>query len=144
MPENRLTQLTSDIVSAFVERNPVSISDLPELIRLVHSALHAPAGAALEAEAAAHARPTATQIRKSITPDALISFEDGRSYTMLRRHLRAVGLTPEAYRAKWGLPVDYPMVAPNYSARRSEFAKAAGLGTITRKAANGAVRRRRI
>lgn len=141
MPDNHLTQLTSEIVSAFVERNPVAISDLPELIRLVHGALDAPAGATLDVEAAARKRATATQIRRSITPEALISFEDGRSYTMLRRHLRTFGLTPEEYRAKWGLPADYPMVAPNYSARRSEFAKAAGLGTITRKGANGAATR---
>ena len=143
MPDNHLAQLTSDIVSAFVERNPVSISELPQLIRLVHSALDAPAGAALEAEAAARKRLTTAQIRKSITPEALISFEDGRSYTMLRRHLRTVGLTPEAYRVKWGLPADYPMVAPSYSAKRSEFAKAAGLGTITRKAASGGAKRPR-
>ena len=135
MPDNHLTRLTSGIVSAFVERNPVSISDLPELIRLVHGALDAPAGAALGVEVAAQKRATATQIRRSITPEALISFEDGRSYTMLRRHLRTFGLTPEEYRSKWGLPADYPMVAPNYSAKRSEFAKAAGLGTSTRKGA---------
>jgi predicted transcriptional regulator len=132
MPDNHLTQLTSDIVSAFVGRNAVAISELPDLIRLVHGALDAPAGASAE-EAAPQKHASPAQIRRSITPDALTSFEDGRPYTMLRRHLRTVGLTPEEYRAKWGLPADYPMVAPNYSARRSEFAKAAGLGTVTRK-----------
>ena len=133
MPDNRLTRLTGDIVSAFVERNPVSIAELPHLIRLVHGALDTPL-----AEGAAQAGPpkhtTPAQIRRSITRDALISFEDGRPYAMLRRHLRTHGLTPEEYRAKWGLPSDYPMVAPGYSAKRSEVAKAAGLGTRTRGA----------
>ena len=144
MPDIHLTQLTSDIVSAFVGRNAVSLSEIPELIRLVHGALSAPdGGASAEAEAAAQRRASPAQIRKSATPDALISFEDGRSYSMLRRHLRAVGLTPEEYRMKWGLPADYPMVAPSYSARRSAVAKAAGLGTTTRKRANGTARKAR-
>jgi predicted transcriptional regulator len=135
MPEKYLTQLTSGIVSAFVERNQVSISELPQLIRMVHGALGATASNTDESEAAAQKRATPAQIRKSITPAALISFEDGRRYTMLRRHLRTQGLTPEEYRAKWGLPPDYPMVAPDYSARRSDVAKAAGLGTRTRRGA---------
>lgn len=143
MPDTHLTQLTSEIVSAFVGRNPVSISELPELIRLVHGAMSAPDGASPEAEAASQKRASPAQIRKSVTPDALISFEDGRSYSMLRRHLRAVGLTPEEYRVKWGLPVDYPMVAPAYSARRSAVAKAAGLGTTTRKRASVPARKAR-
>lgn len=133
MPDNLLTQLTSGIVSAFVGRNPVPISELPQLIRLVHDALDAPVGETADAEAAAPKRATPAQIRRSITPEALISFEDGRSYAMLRRHLRTHGLTPKEYRTKWGLPPDYPMVAPGYSARRSAVAKAAGLGTRTRK-----------
>lgn len=132
MPENQLAQLTSEIVSAFVERNSVSISELPELIRLVHGALDAPASATPEGDTSGQKRATAAQIRRSITPEALISFEDGKPYTMLRRHLRTFGLSPEEYRAKWGLPADYPLVAPDYSAKRSEFAKAAGLGTKTR------------
>lgn len=142
MPDNHLTQLTSEIVSAFVERNPVSISELPDLIRLVHGALGTPVGEA-EGSAASTKQATAAQIRKSITPDALTSFEDGRPYAMLRRHLRTHGLTPEEYRAKWGLPADYPMVAPGYSAKRSEVAKAAGLGTRTRKGAPAATRKAR-
>jgi predicted transcriptional regulator len=76
-------------------------------------------------------------------PEALISFEDGRAYTMLKRHLRTLGLTPEDYRAKWGLQAEYPMVAPNYSAKRSEVARAAGLGTRTRRVAGGAARKAR-
>lgn len=132
MPDSNLTQLTSEIVSAFVERNAVPISELPELIRLVHGALGAPDDASVSAEAAAQKRATPAQIRKSITPEALISFEDGRPYTMLKRHLTTFGLTVDEYRAKWGLPADYPLVAPTYSAKRSAFAKAAGLGTRTR------------
>jgi predicted transcriptional regulator len=132
MPDSPLTHLTREIVSAFVARNPVSISDLPELIRTVHRALGASTQPEVDAEGASANRPTSGQIRKSITPDALISFEDGKPYAMLKRHLRTRGLTPEAYRAKWGLPTDYPMVASDYAAKRSEFAKAAGLGTRTR------------
>src|SRR5689334_6748485 len=98
MPENNLTQLTSEIVSAFVERNAVSISELPELIRLVYGALGAPAGGTIDADVPGQKRATAAQIRKSITPEALISFEDGRPYTMLKRHLRTFGLTVEEYR----------------------------------------------
>jgi predicted transcriptional regulator len=135
MPDTRLTHLTSDIVSAFVGHNPVAIAELPQLIRLVHGALGAPQ--AEEPEVSPQKRATPTQIRKSITPEALISFEDGRAYAMLKRHLRTQGLTPEEYRAKWGLPADYPIVAPAYSAKRSEFAKAAGFGTRTRKGLTG-------
>src|ERR1700741_3429561 len=119
MPASQLTQLTREIVSAFLERNPLSIAELPDLIRLVHGALDAAAGGANDVDAPAPRRATSAQIRRSITPGALISFEDGRPYTMLKRHLRTVGLTPEEYRAKWGLPVDYPLVAASYSAKRS-------------------------
>jgi predicted transcriptional regulator len=130
MPDSRLTQLTSEIVAAFVERNQLAISGLPDLIRSVHGAL---AGTTTEApQAEPVARQTAAQIRKSITPDALISFEDGRPYRMLKRHLTTLGLTPQTYREKWGLPSTYPMVAPAYSAQRSEFAKASGLGSKAR------------
>jgi len=80
-------------------------------------------------------KPTAAQIKKSITPDGLVSFEDGKSYKTLRRHLTIRGLTPEAYRAKYGLPVDYPMTAPSYSAQRSALAKSLGLGQFRRGAA---------
>jgi predicted transcriptional regulator len=137
MPDIHLTQLTSDIVSAYVGRNSVAIAELPQLIRLVHGALDAPAAETVERAAEAQKQATAAQIRRSITPDSLISFEDGKPYTMLRRHLRTRGLTPEEYRAKWGLPADYPMVAPDYSARRSEFARASGLGVRTRKGVGG-------
>jgi predicted transcriptional regulator len=142
MPDTRLTHLTSDIVSAFVGHNPVAIAELPQLIRLVHGALDAPQGPASDPEVS-QKRATPAQIRKSITPEALISFEDGRAYAMLKRHLRTQGLTTEEYRAKWGLPADYPMVAPAYSAKRSEFAKAAGFGTRTRKGSTGTAEKAR-
>jgi predicted transcriptional regulator len=133
MPDAQLTQLTSDIVSAYIERHKVEAASLPELIRTVHGAL---AGITSDGGAeplAAAKKPSSAQIRKSITENALISFEDGRPYRLLKRHLRSLGLTPEEYRVKWGLPADYPMVAPAYSAKRSEFAKAAGLGVTTRR-----------
>lgn len=138
MPDNHLAQLTSEIVSAYVGRNSVPIAELPQLIRMVHGALGAPEGGDADGEASVVKRATPAQIRRSITAEALISFEDGRRYTMLRRHLRTHGLTPEEYRAKWGLPADYPMVAPAYSTRRSEVAKAAGLGVRTRRSATPA------
>jgi predicted transcriptional regulator len=126
--------LTAEIVSAYVSKNPVRPSDLPELLNSVHAALSALSqGGATEASPAQKLTPA--QIRKSITHDALISFEDGRPYKTLRRHLTIRGLTPEAYREKWGLPRDYPMVAASYSEVRSAMAKSLGLGQQRRKTA---------
>jgi len=128
MAENmQLTSLTVDIVVSFLESNKVRPDDVAGLIQTVHDALSgvdSPAPPAAEVPS----KLTASQIRKSITPERLISFEDGLGYTMLRRHLAARGLTPDAYRRKWGLPPDYPMTAPHYSAVRSNLAKALGLG----------------
>lgn len=123
--------LTADVVSAYVGHNSVQQKDLPELIAAVHSSLSrlgAPP-AAPEPERQTPAIP----VKRSITPDFLISLEDGRRYKSLKRHLAGRGLTPQQYREKWGLPMDYPMVAPNYAKRRSELAKAAGLGQQRRK-----------
>jgi len=123
-----LLGFTAEIVSALVSNNPVSASDLPRLITEVHQTL-----AALDATGAAPA-PTAppepaVPVKKSITPDYLICLEDGKKLKMLKRHLHSsFGLTPEAYRAKWDLPSDYPMVAPNYAKRRSQLARQFGLG----------------
>lgn len=117
--------LTSSVVTAYVENNAIPASELPALIRTVHAALGSLGAPATEPDVIA---PTPSQIRRSVRLDALVSFEDGKSYKTLKRHLNAAGLTPGAYRAKWGLPDDYPMTAPNYSAARSEMAKAAGLG----------------
>jgi predicted transcriptional regulator len=123
----KLISLTSTVVGAFVGSNAIDRDDIPALIGAVHKAL----ASADEPEAAMPDTPTkstAAQIRRSITADALISFEDGRPYKTLKRHLTAQGMTVAEYRAKWGLPKNYPTTAPAYSARRSAMAKAAGLG----------------
>jgi predicted transcriptional regulator len=137
-------ELAADIVSAFVSTNSVPVADLPSLIGNVHAALRKAGQSTPQQE---EARPTpAVPIKKSITPDYLISLEDGKQYKSLKRHLTRLGLTPEAYREKWGLPRDYPMVAPNYAKTRSELAKSMGLGqqrskaAQTKAAANNAVK----
>jgi predicted transcriptional regulator len=119
--------LATDIVSAFVSNNKVAAGDLPGMISQVYKALDDVANGAKPQEAAAPLTP-AVPIKKSITPDFLISLEDGQKYKSLKRHLSTRGMTPDEYRAKWGLPRDYPMVAANYSAQRSQLAKALGLG----------------
>jgi len=123
-----LVAFTSSIVAAYVANNKISVSELPDLIRSVHeSFVRAEQGEASKA-AEKNLRP-ATSIKKSITPDYLICIEDGIKLKMLKRHLRThYGLTPQKYREKWGLPADYPMVAPNYAAKRSMLAKEIGLG----------------
>ena len=125
-------ELAADLVSAYVSHNALPAADLPSLIDAVHAALRqVSSGKDEQAEPAP--RPP-VPIRKSITPDHLISLEDGKPYRSLTRHLAKRGLTPEAYRAKWGLPPSYPMVAPNSSQRRSELAKSLGLGQRRRRA----------
>ena len=119
--------LTADVVAAYVSNNPVRPADLGELIASVHQSLKGLGGPATPAVEQVE-KPTPAQIKKSITGDTLISFEDGKSYKTLRRHLTTRGLTPEGYRAKYGLPADYPMTAPAYSTQRSELARALGLG----------------
>ncbi len=127
------TELTAQIVGAYVGHNPVSAADLPGLISAVHGAL-ASLGKLQVAEVAERPVP-AVPIKRSVTPDHLICLEDGKKLKMLKRHLAtAYDMTAEQYRAKWGLPVDYPMVAPAYAAKRSAVAKASGLG---RKKADG-------
>jgi predicted transcriptional regulator len=128
------TRLTADVVSAYVSKNPLRPADLPELLSSVHAALSG-LNHGGETAAAPVEKLTSAQIRKSITPDALISFEDGKPYKTLRRHLTIRGLTPDAYREKWGLPRDYPMTAVSYSEERSALAKSLGLGQLRRKAA---------
>lgn len=119
--------MTADIVSAYVSKNSVRPADIGELIASVHQTLKGLSGPAQPAVEEIE-KPTPAQIKKSITPDALISFEDGKPYKTLRRHLTIRGLTPEAYRAKYGLSSDYPMTAASYSAQRSELARSLGLG----------------
>ncbi len=125
------TELTADIVSAYVSKNSVRPADLPELIGSVYTALRNVAGPAMKQQ---EPKPTPpVNPKKSVTPDYLISLEDGRRYKSLKRHLRGRGLTPEQYREKWGLAFDYPMVAPNYAKTRSDLAKKLGLGRMRSK-----------
>ena len=128
-----LIEMTADIVAAFVAANSVATADLPALIQNVHRAL---TGLGTGADAApAAAKEPAVPIRKSITADFLICLDDGRKFKSLKRHLRTkYNMSPEDYRAKWGLPKDYPMVAPNYARARSDLAKQMGLGQGGRKA----------
>src|SRR3954453_6744830 len=118
-------ELTADLVSAYVSHNALPPSDLPSLIDAVHTTLRQVSS---KAEQPTEKPKPPVPIRKSITPDYLISLEDGKPYRSLTRHLAKRGLTPDAYRRKWGLPPTYPMVAPGYSKRRSELARALGLG----------------
>ncbi len=120
-----LLKLTADIVAAHVSNNKLSASDLPQLIAQVHASL-ADTGDA----GSAPQRPTpAVPVKKSVTPDYIVCLEDGKKLKMLKRHLNtSYGLTPEQYRERWGLPADYPMVAPNYAKKRSQLAKKIGLG----------------
>ena len=132
--ENQTTnfvELAGDIVSAYVSNNSVRPADLPDVIRQVHTALQGlasgAAGASPEVEVE---RPSAAQIRKSVTPNGIVSFLDGKTYKTLKRHLSTHGLDPHSYRQRYGLSADYPMVSPDYAARRSELAKSIGLGQV--------------
>jgi predicted transcriptional regulator len=129
--EDDILRQVTEIVAAYVSKNPVPPEDLPAFIKSVHATLTGIGGAA---DNAAPVRTPAVPVKKSVTPDYLVCLEDGKKLKMLKRYLRArFGLTPDAYRAKWNLPADYPMVAPNYAARRSEFAKQFGLGQPAKK-----------
>jgi predicted transcriptional regulator len=127
---NELLVLTTEIVSAHVANNTVSLADLPQLIQQVYGTLAGIGGA----PASAGVRPQpAVAVKKSVTPDFIICLEDGRKLKMLKRHLKtAYNMTPEEYRERWQLPPDYPMVAPNYAKQRSSLAKKIGLGTKPR------------
>jgi predicted transcriptional regulator len=128
-------ELAADIVSAFVSNNSVPAAELPTLISTVHAALQN-VGRPAAAQPVEKAVP-AVPVKKSITPDFLISLEDGKRYKSLKRHLTGRGLTPAQYREKYGLPADYPMVAPNYAAKRSELARNMGLGQGRKAASKG-------
>ena len=132
--KSEIIEMTADIVAAYVGANSVTAADLPSLIQSVHRALAGVASGADVAESAP--REPAVPVKKSITPEHLICLEDGRKFKSLKRHLRTkYNMSPEDYRAKWGLPKDYPMVAPNYARARSELAKQMGLGQGGRQAA---------
>lgn len=127
-----MIELTTHVVAAFVGNNRVAVADLPGLVRTVHAALSG-AETPAPSEVAEVVKPSAGQVRKSITHDALISFIDGKSYKTLKRHLTTHGLTVAEYKDRFGLPHDYPTTAPAYSAARSAMAKALGLGQGGRK-----------
>jgi len=130
MDPSELLTLTTDIVASHVANNSVAVADLSHLIQQVYSAL---AGVGSAWGAAERPNP-AVSIKRSITPDYVICLEDGKKLKMLKRHLKTrYNLSPDEYRKRWGLPADYPMVAPNYAKQRSALAKKIGLGTKRRK-----------
>ena len=133
-----LSELTAEIVAAYVANNAVPVSNLSSLIATVHGAI---AGLSTTAAAVAEAPVPAVNPKRSVHADYIVCLEDGKRFKSLKRHLMThYGLTPDEYRTKWGLPHDYPMVAPNYAAARSELAKKLGLG---RKAKKPAPRKRK-
>ncbi len=120
-----MLRMTTDVVSAYVGNNATATNQLPDLIKTVHGSLNALG----EAQAVEAAPKPAVPVRRSLTPEYLVCLEDGKKLKMLKRYLRTTyDMSPDDYRQKWGLPADYPMVAPNYAKRRSEFAKRIGLG----------------
>jgi predicted transcriptional regulator len=120
-------QLTAEIVSAYVSNNSVPASDLSALINQVHSALTRVSSG--QSDSSLEPLKPAIAVKKSITPEYIVCLEDGKKFKSLKRHLRTqYNMTPEQYREKWALPADYPMVAPNYAAARSQLAKQMGLG----------------
>ncbi|KAF2989257.1 Transcriptional regulatory protein ros [Methylocystis sp. MJC1] len=126
-------ELAAEIVAAYISHNSLPAGELPMLIASVDAALR---GLSAPAPAVAAEKPDpAVSIKKSVTPDYLICLDDGKKFKSLRRHLATLGMTPDDYRAKWGLASDYPMVAPNYAAQRSNLAKQMGLGQARKKPA---------
>ena len=135
--EDQLLRMTTEVVAAYVSNNTLPTGQLADVIASVYSSLRALDHGPLDGRG--DAIKPAVPVRKSITADYLICLEDGKKLKMLKRHLRSTyGLTPDAYRAKWGLPADYPMVAPNYAQQRSAFAKKIGLGRSGSGAGRGA------
>ena len=127
-------ELTAEIVSAYVSNNPVAAGDIPVLISQVHSALARVGGTS--SDAPSEPLKPAVSVKKSITPEFIVCLEDGKKFKSLKRHLRTqYNMTPEQYRDKWSLGADYPMVAPNYAAARSQLAKQMGLGQQRRRRA---------
>jgi len=125
--QENLIELTAEIVAAYVSNNNVGANDVTTLINTVHAALHRTASGSVEPEQ--EPLSPAVAVKKSVTADYIICLEDGKKFKSLKRHLRThYDLTPGEYRQKWGLPADYPMVAPNYAKARSALAKEMGLG----------------
>ena len=127
-------ELAGEIVAAFVSNNPLPKGELPSLIQAVHESVMRLSAEPENTQPQIEVKEPAVPIRRSITPEFLICLDDGKRFKSLPRHLAGLGLTPEQYREKWKLPSDYPMVAPNYAARRSALAKQIGLGQIRRGA----------
>jgi predicted transcriptional regulator len=122
-----MLRMAADVVSAYVSNNALAPAQLPDVIRTVYASLDALSGSRKDMRS--EALKPVVPIRRSVTPEYIICLEDGKKLKMLKRHLRTTyGMTPDEYRAKWSLPPDYPMVAPNYAAQRSAFAKQIGLG----------------
>ena len=129
--QKELLELTTEIVAAHVSNNTVSMGDLPDLIQQVFRSLSTIGSVA---DSSPERPQPAVPVRKSVTPEYIICLEDGKKLKMLKRHLKtAYNMTPEEYRERWGLPADYPMVAPNYAVQRSDLAKKIGLGTKARR-----------
>src|SRR3954454_2132875 len=127
-----ILKLATEIVAAYVSNNPIPASEVPAMIKSVHSTLGGLGGVA-QSEVQTSQQP-AVPVKKSVNPDYIICLEDGKKLKMLKRHLKtAYNMTPEAYRERWGLSADYPMVAPNYARQRSRLAKEIGLGTRARR-----------
>ena len=130
MAEEELLRMTADVVAAYVSNNTLPTTQLAEVINAVYNSLKSLEGQ--PAESQSEPLKPAVPVRKSVTPDYLVCLEDGKKLKMLKRHLRSTyNMTPDEYRAKWSLPADYPMVAPNYAEQRSVFAKKIGLGRGT-------------
>ena len=135
--EDDLLRMTAEVVSAYVSNNTLATGQLADVVQAVYNSLRGLEGGI--SEPAAEPLKPAVPIRKSVTPEYLICLEDGKKLKMLKRHLRSTyGLTPDAYRAKWALPPDYPMVAPKYAEARSAFAKQIGLGRTGARAGRAA------
>ncbi|MEK4031773.1 MucR family transcriptional regulator [Methylocystis sp. IM3] len=126
-------ELAAEIVAAYVSHNSLAVADLPGLIASVAAALGSLSSRGPTSAPAKKPTP-AVPVRRSVTPDYLICLDDGKKFKSLRRHLATLGMTPDDYRAKWDLTPDYPMVAPNYAAKRSELATRSGLGQLRKKA----------
>ena len=143
---NTLAVITAELVAAYVSNNPVPASELPALIARVHGAVSGLVAGTLTPESGAAPqadieKPSAAQIRKSVRQDGIVSFIDGKTYKTLKRHLTSHGLDPRSYRDRYGLPADYPMVAPSYAEQRSALAKAIGLGQPGAMARRGGAKR---
>jgi predicted transcriptional regulator len=122
-----ILRMTAEVVSAYLSNNLLPANQISEVIQTVHTSLNA-LGAS-KTESAVEPPKPAVPVKKSVTPDYIVCLEDGKKLKILKRHLRSTyNMTPDEYRAKWGLPADYPMVAPNYAQQRSDFAKKIGLG----------------